>query len=1332
MLRILKWFVGVVLALLVLAAIAVELMDWDFLKPVITDRMAQAAGREAAIAGDISISLLPRPRISIDGLSLANPGWAAHPQFIEIERLRIAPGLTGLLLGRVHLAQIDIDAPVIRLNERADGSPNWVLQGAETDDSDDAADDDAAGDSIAVGEIVVSDAVIRYRVGKTEDARVFEIPSLRFDDDGESLVASARVAAGDQAIELEADTDSLLAWPGAGGPFDGKIRVHADDSRLHAEFSTSKSSPFQQWNSRIEADVQSVSQWAGLVPALTDNRIGPLLLSASLQRSGPTWKAEDISLTVMESSVEGRLSVDFADDVPVVEGSLRSNAINAAGMQAGLGGGAGETSFALASLPVLPRLAGAVELEIAQIAGLAVVFSDFSARLEAGEHRLALEQLAVDTSGGRLEGSIAIISAPDSLKADIGLSAADLAVNDVASDLAANQAPEDLPRGILDGGLTASLGPLERTALTQADSTLAALVEHLGVSRAEFSFVEADEQTRLSADLDLASESKVPSLALSGSLASRPLEVHLEGDPLSGFESMASHGLRGRASSAGLEIAVDTTLGAVVRPEKFGGHVSVSAGGEQDIEPWLDRALPPMPGFEASVRLQREKDSWIAESLRIESEGSDIEGRVRVSTAARPRIDAELTAEPLDLTWLSRSASSNSSQQASQQASPDPARSTQTDDGSVEGRAPFDLSPLESFDAALNLTASEVIFGEAEPLQQVELAATLDAGELNLDPLEFGLAGGTVSLAGLIDVAGEPLSARLEAGVSDVVLSRLADTISPLEDRLGLLSGDLQLTVTQGDQPLGDDMVAPFIGRLTIEPSSLRLVDAEAGTDVSIALRTRNLEGGEQRFEIDGTGSYDGHPLSLRFRGDRLLDARLPDRPYSVDLEADVVESRFELDGTLLRPLALAGMDLEMSLQGPSPARLRRLLGVPLPDLPSYELTGKLGLEQGRWTLSAFSGRVGDSDLQGRLAFDASPSPPLLTGRLHSDSVDIEDFGEIFGAGSGAAEAETTSASNDGQAEGDRFVLPDAPFAGEAWRQVDADVRYRGASVRAADVPLSEVVLEFRLQDGVGKFAPVGFGVGEGRLDFTLTLDANQDPTKGTLGVQVQAVDLRDALGEWDLAEDSVGIVAAEGKFWVRGRSIAALLGSADGGLVMLMKEGNLDALLVQLAGLHVGEAFLSWIGDTDPVPINCAYIDLKSRGGALELDTFVIDSAEMIFTAGGEVDMDDERVDVSIMAHPRDPSVLVGRTPLHLGGTFAAIDPGIHGGKLGVRAGAAVGLGAIAGPVGALLPLLDIGDSEGTGYCQGLASRTLEAIEDAEAQSEPQPEPQPEPEPQQ
>lgn len=49
------------------------------------------------------------------------------------------------------------------------------------------------------------------------------------------------------------------------------------------------------------------------------------------------------------------------------------------------------------------------------------------------------------------------------------------------------------------------------------------------------------------------------------------------------------------------------------------------------------------------------------------------------------------------------------------------------------------------------------------------------------------------------------------------------------------------------------------------------------------------------------------------------------------------------------------------------------------------------------------------------------------------------------------------------------------------------------------------------------------------------------------------------------------------------------MLSSLDGGMRLSMSGGTLDALLVELAGLDLGEALLLWLGEQRTVPNRCA-----------------------------------------------------------------------------------------------------------------------------------------------
>jgi len=219
--------------------------------------------------------------------------------------------------------------------------------------------------------------------------------------------------------------------------------------------------------------------------------------------------------------------------------------------------------------------------------------------------------------------------------------------------------------------------------------------------------------------------------------------------------------------------------------------------------------------------------------------------------------------------------------------------SSQRNPSATAGAEPKDadspLAALRGFDGELNLQAGALVIPGTPEVTNLKLSASLDSGRLLLAPLNFNIAGGSWSSSVALEVASTPASGIIEAEFENIVLRLLGDTFTPLEDRLGKLSGKVHLGMTESlaaDQK--EELTLPYIGRLYFEPSKLAFTDPEAGTDMTLRLRTKGLDNpdaNEQTFLIDGEGVYDGSPFSLRFRGDPLLAARDPDRPYALDLK---------------------------------------------------------------------------------------------------------------------------------------------------------------------------------------------------------------------------------------------------------------------------------------------------------------------------------------------------------------------------------------------------------------------------------------------------------------
>ncbi|MGM0657671.1 MAG: AsmA family protein [Pseudomonadota bacterium] len=1283
--RILRWGLLGVLCLLVLAVLAVELLSWNFLKAPIEERFEAATGRSLSIEGELSLSLFPRPVATVNRLALDNPEWAEAPNMLEVERIRVWPSLGAALTGKLVLDKVTVDAPTGNVEVRADGTTNWVFPGLEAPVREDHAEDGALP---IVRRLSLADARIRYRAVDREPMAL-SIPSLQVDDDGESTAVQASMSFREKDFDLEAKTDSLRKLAGNGGAFDGELSVQAEQGRIGATFTLPQAPALQPARIDWELELQSLagwSRWAGQ-PVID---LQALSLGSQLEYETGRWDFTDIETTLAGSRVTGQLAVDTGGPAPVFSANLHSPEFDAAALLAALPASGERVDGLAAAIPVLPDLAAGIELSIDNLLWKPHHVRGLTADLDLADQVLTVDTLEFDAAGGSAVASAELASNRETLAMSLDANVTDL-------DLALLEAWPG-QAGIVTGALAFDLERLAR----QPPPGIEEVLEQLRIETAVATYTNDAGQVDFRAALETVGAPEAPRISVTGDFRNRPIEATLSGDPLTGLAAAPEdYALAASARSGAATIQLETDLASVLQPQTLAAKFELTADSVDDLQPWLQRPMPSVPGLRVAGRLARDAGQWDVTGLEVEAGKSSITGEVHLNNAERPFVEARLHADHIDpLAWAV-------------DAEPSDEHAGRPDrDSGAEAEAGNSMpASLRSVDARLDLRVDQLDLPADFAMQQVVVSAALEQGRVEIDPLRFDIAEGQVAAKLDLETSDQQAFGHLETQFDGIVLDRLVETFAPLEGRLGRLSGTVNLDIAETrSENLRNDLMFPFIGRVGFQESKLRFEDTDAKTDLTLTMQTRDLDEGRQELHVDGHGQYDGDPFALDFRGDELLRVRNPERPYALELKGEIVQTRFGLSGTVSRPLKLEGVDGELSLSGPNPQRLERILGIPFPLLPAYSVSGDLSLDDKHWVLQNLDGQVGGSDLSGRLGIDVGVQPPHLSGRLQSETVRMQDLAGIFGAEPGQDGPESGEPASAG-----RLVLPQQPLIEDAWRKVSADVRYRGNALRAGDLPLSNVVINFVLEDGRMQFAPLGFGIGDGSIDFNLDLNVTERPSHGTMEATVRGVDLQEALSTWGLAGDSLGRIGARGKFWVEGVSIAEIFGSADGGLLMLMQGGRLDAMLVELAGLDALQVLTSFLLERGPIPIDCAYVDVKTRDGLATLDTFVIDTDDTNFTGGGEIDFADERLDITVLANPKDLSVGVARAPLQISGTFNDIGVGIGTGAVAARLGAAAVLGVLATPIAGLLPLLDTGAGEDSGYCQGLVRRSHEAIKDRE-----------------
>lgn len=483
----------------------------------------------------------------------------------------------------------------------------------------------------------------------------------------------------------------------------------------------------------------------------------------------------------------------------------------------------------------------------------------------------------------------------------------------------------------------------------------------------------------------------------------------------------------------------------------------------------------------------------------------------------------------------------------------------------------------------------------------------------------------------------------------------------------------------------------PAIVRLSVLNGQAHVQIATLATDMQLEIATDDEAA---RIKVTAKGTYARQPITGTLLGGTLLSLQNITQPYPIDLQLANGPTKISLVGTINDPLALAGVDLKLSLTGPDMALLLPLTGIALPKTPNYRLTGKLDYANKRILFRDFAGTVGSSDLGGTITIDPAPARPDVTAVLHSRQVDLEDLGGLIGSEPGRT---TTPNQTDAQrqalarAEASSKLFPNTPLNMPKLRMADIHLTYRGDKILGRNSPFDTLTVTADIVDGAVTLHPAVLGIGTGTMTATITLtpQANDD-IKTKADVKFQRLDVSRMLEATHLFQGS-GRLGGQMTIDTTGNSIAAMLAAGEGSFDLFMSGGALNAFQVDLSGLHFGSAVLSAIGIPAKARVDCLIGQFGLHRGVLSTKTMLVDTSEAVIHGTGTIDLAHETIDYSLKTDVKHFTVGSLPAPIGITGPFKDLSIGPDIARIGLRGGAAAGLGFVFPPL-ALLPLIQFG----------------------------------------
>ncbi len=500
----------------------------------------------------------------------------------------------------------------------------------------------------------------------------------------------------------------------------------------------------------------------------------------------------------------------------------------------------------------------------------------------------------------------------------------------------------------------------------------------------------------------------------------------------------------------------------------------------------------------------------------------------------------------------------------------------------------------------------------------------------------------------------------------------------------------------------------PKIGKLQINDGHVHVVSAKLKSDFNIDIATKDADAqpgaaADSQIVATANGTYAKQPITAQFTGGALLSLRDESRPYPLNLQVANGPTKISLVGTIKDPLAFAGADLKLDLAGPDMSLLLPLTGVAIPKTPPYRISGNLDYVKNLVKFTGMNGKVGSSDLGGDLQVDTAPERPVLTADLRSKLVDLKDLGGFIGAEPGDADKGTKRPTQtSSQATG--RVLPNDPISLPRLNVADVHLKYQAGRIQGRSQPLDNMRANLDIVNGAVSLAPLSFGIGKGQITSDIKLDEQNQAVRAKATIDFQRVDVDKLLAATGAARGA-GAIGGRAVIDGSGKSMADILGHGNGELKLYMGSGgNLSALLVDLSGLQFGNAVLSALGVPDRATIQCLITDFVLQQGVVNARTLVLDTSEARIGGKGDINLRDETLKLVLETDSKHFTIGSLPAPVDITGTFGKpkVLPDLA--VVGARAGAAVGLGILLTPLGALLPTIQLGTGEDNA-CAGLLS---------------------------
>jgi uncharacterized protein involved in outer membrane biogenesis len=473
---------------------------------------------------------------------------------------------------------------------------------------------------------------------------------------------------------------------------------------------------------------------------------------------------------------------------------------------------------------------------------------------------------------------------------------------------------------------------------------------------------------------------------------------------------------------------------------------------------------------------------------------------------------------------------------------------------------------------------------------------------------------------------------------------------------------------------------APLMASLRVQRAHVDLDDQRHHLKFSGTVTAGDLEGvvANPPLRIAGEGELNGRAAAFTIDAEPLAQARR-DRPYHFTLEERSASDRLQARGALEHPFDFHVLAGTFEVSGPDMRDVYFLVGLKLLHTGPYRITGELRRHNKRFEYHDLAAATGSSDLGGTLIVDSSSGRPQISGELRSARLRLQDLGR------------QDAASGPAPTEPDAPGFSAAPLHFAALRKSDWSLQLKAETVELGPAVLHALSAHLRIERGVLSIERLNGQLAAGTASADAHIDARQDIATGDVGVRLADVELQQLDKAQAGAAPLSGNLSGRLELHGSGDSLHGFATTATGRVSAVVPSGSLRAVLAEGASLDLGAALGTLAKSDKQTGIRCAVANFDAKDGILSARTLVLDTDQALITGAGDVQLDSGTVDLTLRGRPKHPRLTL-HSAVTVRGTFPHLEYRLNARDVLVQSAAAVALGVVLTPIGAVLAFVNPG----------------------------------------